>query len=278
MGDATGYEIDAGSSQGGNNYFQSGNLSSSTSQETVTNLPTNGSTVYVTLFTFTSNGPLYNEYTYTAASGSGSGIAQITSPTPGSTLTSTSQTFQWTSDAGATGYELDIGSVQGGNDIYQSGNLGNVTQVTVNNLPSNGQTLYVTLFTFVNGGAPYNQYTYTAYSLSNGLAQMTSPPPGSEIDGTSATFSWSAGTNAQGYELDIGSTYGGNDIEQSGPLGLVQSLTVNNLPNNGTEIYATLWTQINGNLYYNEYEYQSGPSPAKKRGSWKAIGQGMVKR
>ena len=51
----------------------------------------------------------------------------ITSPIPGSTLTSSSATFVWTAGAGATNYWLDVGSTPGGNQYEQSGALGNVT-------------------------------------------------------------------------------------------------------------------------------------------------------
>jgi len=254
---ATAYWIDAGSSPGSSNYFQSGNLGTATS-ETVTGLPTNGSTVYITLYSLVNNQWLYNAYTYTAFNVSGAqGV--LTTPTPGSQLTGTSVTFQWTAGAGASAYWLDIGSTQGGNDVYQSGNLGNVTQVTVNGLPSNGETLYVTLWSLVNNQWLGNQYTYTAYNPSNGLAVMQSPPPGTEIDGTQATFTWSAGTNAQGYWVDIGSAPGGNDIDQSGELSTgTLSETVYNLPNNGSEIYVTLYTLLNNQWYSNSYMYQSG--------------------
>ncbi|MGA2903196.1 MAG: hypothetical protein ABSD98_05175 [Candidatus Korobacteraceae bacterium] len=91
--------------------------------------------------------------------------------------------------------------------------------------------------------------------------------PGSEIDGTQATFTWSAGNGAQNYWLDIGDSPGGNDIYQSGPLGIgTLSTTVYDLPNNGEEIYGTLWTEINGQWYYNSYQWQSGPNSSRPAG------------
>ena len=60
------------------------------------------------------------------------------SPTPGSTLSGNTQTFTWSAGTGATAYWLDIGSVAGGNQYYQSGNLGNVSPTTVNTLPADG--------------------------------------------------------------------------------------------------------------------------------------------
>ena len=59
---------------------------------------------------------------------------------------------------------LDLGNTPGGNQYYQSGNLGNVTTVTANGLPSDGSTVYATLFSLVGGQWLSNGYTYTAYN------------------------------------------------------------------------------------------------------------------
>jgi len=272
---AQAYWIDAGSSQGGNNYYQSGSLPTTTLSQTVNGLPTDGSSIYVTLWTEINGQWQYNQYTYTALN-AGSSKGVITMPTPGSTLTSSSQQFTWTPGSLSSAYWLTIGSVLGGNDVYNSGNLGNVTTVTVNGLPTNGQTLYVTLFSDVNGQWPYNQYTYTAAS-GGLLAVMQSPTPGTEIDGTSITFTWSAGAG-QNYWLDVGSTPGGNDIWQSGPLGNGTLMdTVTTMPNNGEMVYVTLWTEINGQWSYNQYQYQSGPSQGKN-GHKQLVPKQLVKR
>ena len=277
---ATNYWLDVGSTSGGNNYLQSGPLGPAAFSQTLTNLPNNGSTIYVTWWQYVNGAWQYTEYQYTAEGGA-SQIGVITSPSNNSTLTGSSQAFTWSSGTLSSQYWLDIGSVQGGNDVYNSGNLGNVNTVTVNNLPTNGQTLYVTLFSYVasQGQWLYNEYTYTA-SGGGSLAIMQSPTPGTEIDGTSITFTWSAGTNAQNYWLDVGDTSGGNDIYQSGPLGSGTLMTtVNDMPNNGEMVYVTLWTEINGQWQYNEYQYQSGPAPGKKPGQKQLVPkQQLVRR
>ena len=51
----------------------------------------------------------------------------FTTPDPGSTLPGSTVTFGWTAGSGATAYWLDIGNTPGGNQYFQSGNLGNVT-------------------------------------------------------------------------------------------------------------------------------------------------------
>ena len=88
--------------------------------------------------------------TYTALNATGQ-LAVMQTPPPGSTLSGNSATFTWSVDASATAYWVDIGTVAGGNTIYQSGNLGNVQTLTVHSLPANGTTIYVTLYSYVGG-------------------------------------------------------------------------------------------------------------------------------
>jgi hypothetical protein len=101
----------------------------------------------------------------------------ITSPVANSTLTGSSVTFDWSAGTGATAYWLDIGSAVGGNQYYQSGNLGNVLTTTVSGLPTDGSTVYVTLYSLVNGQWLSNEYTYTAYSLASAAGVLTTPTP-----------------------------------------------------------------------------------------------------
>jgi len=254
----TAFWIDIGSTAGGNSYYQSGSLPTTTLSQTVTSLPTNGSTVYVTFYALVNGSWVSYPYTYTAFSTTASeGV--ITSPVSGSTLPGSTVTFTWSAGSGATAYWLDAGSTPGGNQCYQSGNLGNVLTTTVNGLPINGSTVYVTLYSYAGGQWFYNQYTYTAFNTATGLAIMQTPAPGSTLHGSSATFTWSAGSGATSYWLDVGSTPGGNNYYQSGNLGNVLATAVNTLPADGSQIYVTLWSLVDGQWYYNEYNYISAP-------------------
>ena len=96
---------------------------------TVNGLPTNGSTIYVTLYSLIGGAWVPNAYTYTALSAAAGGV--ITTPAPGATLSGSMVTFSWTAGAGASAYWLVMGSTAGGNDYYSSGNLGNALTATV---------------------------------------------------------------------------------------------------------------------------------------------------
>ena len=92
---------------------------------------------------------------YTSATGTASvtvvnsAPATITGPLPGGTLTSASTTFTWNAATGASSYYLWVGTTPGGYDLA---NLGPFTGTSTNvNLPTNGATIYVRLWTWING-------------------------------------------------------------------------------------------------------------------------------
>lgn len=81
--------------------------------------------------------------------------SQLTSPAPGSTLTSNNVTFQWTGTPGATGYSLTLGSQPRASDLYSNSSIaGSATSITVDGLVVNGQTIYADLQTQVDTWLP----------------------------------------------------------------------------------------------------------------------------
>lgn len=178
----------------------------------------------------------------------------IYSPTPGSTFGSTTATFQWL--ASATAYWVDIGKELGGDEYYQSGAMSNVVlSLPVNTLPNNGSTVYVRWYYMAANVWQHIDYTYTALNASSDKGVMTSPTPGSILTGNKVTFTWSAGSGATGYWLDAGSTAGASNYNQSGNLGTALTTTVNGLPEDGSQVFVTLYSLIGGTWYSNDYSY-----------------------
>jgi subtilase family serine protease len=158
---ATGYALWIGSTgPGSDNLYYSGEKASTVTSLTVNGLPVNGETIYVRLITYYGSNSGFINYTYTAATG---GV--LTTPTPGSTLASSSVTFSWTAGAGANGYALWIGSTGPGSDnLYYSGEKAStVTSLAVSGLPTNGETIYVRLITYYGSNSGFINYTYTAH-------------------------------------------------------------------------------------------------------------------
>ncbi len=252
--DATAFWLDIGKEQGGNEYYQSGSLPSSTTSQTVSSLPTDGSTVWVRWYYQLSGTWQSIDYSYTALGGTSSKGA-ITTPAPNSALGAASVAFTWTPGTGATAYWIDAGSTPGANNYYSSGNLGNTVTATVPGLPTNGATINVTLYSLVGGQWFSNGYTYTAFNTSSGTGVLTTPPPLSTLTSTTVTFAWTAGSSATAYWLDIGTTVGGNNIYTSGNLGNVLTRTVSGLPMNGSALYVTLYSLVSGQWVANAYTY-----------------------
>jgi len=131
--------------------------------QTVTGLPTDGSTLYVRLFSLIGSTWSYSDYTYKAGTGSQSGSTVLTSPAPGSTLTTSTVTFQWSAGTGVSQYYLSVSKVSaGGTDLYANTEGTSLSQ-TVNGLPTNGATLYVRLWWLIGSTWSYTDYTYTAF-------------------------------------------------------------------------------------------------------------------
>lgn len=86
--------------------------------------------------------------------------ATMRAPTPGSTLAASSQTFTWTTGTGVSSYLLWVGTTQGGNNIYNPSSPSTATSVTVTKIPTQSKTVYVRLWSYINGARQYNDYTY----------------------------------------------------------------------------------------------------------------------
>jgi hypothetical protein len=182
---ATGYALWIGNSAtDADNLYYSGEKASTVTSLAVSGLPTNGETLYVRLITYYGSSSSYINYTYKAAAG-----AALTTPTPGSTLAGSSVTFSWTAGVNATGYALWIGnSPTNADNLYYSGEKApTVTSLTVNGLPTNGETIYVRLITYYGSSSAYINYTYTA------------APAVSTLSITSTAFNPSTATVGTGY-------------------------------------------------------------------------------
>ena len=193
--------------------------------------------------------------------GTGSaGPAVLTSPTPGSNLTGASVTFSWTAGVGVTNYWFNLGtgtSATAAKNVY-SGNSTTTTLVTVSGLPTNGEAIYATLYTYIGGA--WQPIVYTYYAV--GPSVLTAPSPGSNLTG-SATFTWSHGTGITTYWLDLGTAVSGADIKNiynSGPIAVL-SKTVTGIPQYGQTLYATLYSLISGVWQPTVYTYNASGTP-----------------
>ncbi|MGA9671195.1 MAG: Ig-like domain repeat protein [Terracidiphilus sp.] len=244
----TQYALWLGTAPGTYNIYNSGHITGTS--VTVTNLPTNGQTIYAQLYSYMDGGWPWATYTYTE------GIptpAAIASPAPGSVLGS-SASFSWSAGVSATQYSLTLGTTGvGSSNLYSSGVV-TATSATVTGIPIDGTTVYAQLGSYIGGAWQFANYTYTETAPVK--AALISPAPGGTL-GSSATFTWSAGTGVTQYALWLSTTPGSYNIYNSGHI-TGTSVTVTNLPTNGAPIYAQLYSYMDGGWPWTVYSFTEG--------------------
>lgn len=207
-------------------------------------IPMDGGTVRVWLYTQFGGSWYGNMYDLTA-SGAGTPTAKavVTSPSPGSRLSGTSVTFQWSAGSGVSAYWIYVG-IPGNSSKFLSSNVGQNRSVTVNGLPSDGSAVRVWLYSQINGSWLENVYDFSAFQAPPAArSEISSPTPGTALPSGRVEFSWPATGTA--YWLYVG-TDANPTAYFNQNLGNVTSVTVGNLPLNGSTVRTCLYTMVNG--------------------------------
>ncbi len=157
---------------------------------TLTNLPLDGSAIYVRLSSLASGSSwMYADYSFTAA---GLSIAAMINPANGSTLPGSTVTFQWSAGTGVSQYWLYVSDLApGGQDIYGAGQ-GSNTSKKLAGLPTDGSMIYVRLWSESSAGWQFTDYSYQSAAA---LAQIA--PPAS----SAALASYLAATPSYGFNF-----------------------------------------------------------------------------
>ena len=191
--------------------------------------------------------------------------ATLTSPTPGlsTKLGASNVAFQWTTGTGVTDYQLNLSTIGPGlSDLFL--HKGTATSAVVPTIPADGETVYATLYSKINGAWQANAYLYTE-SGTPVPATLTSPTPGvtTVLGATNVSFHWSTGTGVTDYQLSL-STIGSGLSDLFLYKGTATSAVVSAIPANGVTVYATLYSKINRAWQSTSYVYtESGtPTPA----------------
>jgi hypothetical protein len=213
-------------------------------------IPTTGGMLNVRLYSLINGAWQYIDYAFTEASPAAP--ATMSSPTPGTTLTSSSAAFTWTAGSQVTQYDLHVGTTGvGSSNIF--GGVVSGQSTTVTGIPTAGGTFYVRLYSLINGAWQYIDYTYTEFTVP-APATMMSPTPSSTLTGSTVTFSWTAGTQVKQYDLHVGTTGAGSSNVFGGVVS-GQSTIVTGIPTTGGTLYVRLYSLIAGAWQYVDYTY-----------------------
>lgn len=256
---ATGYWLDIGTARGIGNISAGFQL---TTDRTVTNLPCNAQTIWLRLWTHTNSGYLDPvDYNYAASdSCTPPAYARFTSPVGRQLLPGRTTRFEWTAVPGATGYRLQLGTVPGGNSLYDAVHA-NTVAVAVSD-PCFENVIYATLTTQIqNRVVGVEEVWFLPPQNCSGFARafMISPRDSTVISGTPANFTWSPGVDAVGYWLDIGPVRGSGSYFAEA-INSGTSVSVDGLPCDGSPLWVRLWTRTAHGYYRQprDYTYRAG--------------------
>ena len=178
--------------------------------------------------------------------------AMLTSPAPGSTLTSSTVDFSWTAGSQVKQYDLHVGTTGVGSSNIFAGAVSGQSE-SVAGIPTTGGTLYVRLYSLIADTWDYSDYTYTEFNPPVPAA-IASPTPGSKLAGSSVTFSWTAGSQVKQYDLHVGTTGAGSWNIFAGTVA-GQSKAVTGIPVTGGTVYVRLYSLIGDVWEYEDYTY-----------------------
>jgi hypothetical protein len=126
-----------------------------------TALPTDGRILYVTLFSSIGNNWYWIDYQFVASDNTVIPAVFI-SPAYGATL-GNPQTFTWTAGSNIADYHLWVGSCMDCTDILDEDEGTNLSRTL--NLPADGRTIFVTLFSWSQGNWYWYDYQFRASSV-----------------------------------------------------------------------------------------------------------------
>jgi hypothetical protein len=142
---------------------------------------------------------------------------KMVSPVPGSPITQSTTTFQWSANGTAVSeWWVYVGTTVGGSELYDSGSLGkNTLSRQVSGLPTNGTTVWVRLW-YDAAHWGYIDFKYSA-SGGGGPPKMVAPAAGTKLTQSTTTFQWSAnGAAVSEWWVYVGKTVGGKEYYDSG--------------------------------------------------------------
>lgn len=238
-GEVIQYQIRAGSTPGGSQYYI--RTQGTNQPRTINGLPSDGSKVYIQLRYKTMDGWTINpaiEFTTSETT-----YPEITSPTPGSTLTAGKTVVSWEPNDLASDivqYQVRAGSTPGGSDYYIR-TQGTNNSRTLTGLPNDGSTVFFQLRYKTLQGWKVNQaFSTTASNITH--PAITTPSAGSTLSAGTTTISWEPNDLAEKivqYQIRAGSTPGSSDLYIR-TQGTNRSRTITGLPTDGSPVYFQL--------------------------------------
>jgi hypothetical protein len=250
--DATGYQIDVGTTSGASDVFSSGNVQINTISVPGLQPQT---AYFIHLTTFKSGAIQSVDSSFTSGD-SGTGIAQMVYPPDGATNVDVSQLFSWTSVADAQAYYLHVGTAPWLGDVFDSTEIHSTSVSIPANRFSSGR-YYLFVSTLKAGVWQSVQTTFTVGDRASIVA-----PANQAVDvDPLAPIRWTGLPGAQAYYLYMGTTPGAKDVYESGQTFDLQRFVPSLQP--GVTYYLRLHTLTGNGWLYVDSSFTAGTGLAR---------------
>lgn len=150
----------------------------------------------------------------------------------------------------------------GGRQYYDSGNLETATNHTVKGLPSDGGSVYVRLWYYLNETWKFTDHIFITKKQDRiDLPKILFPHNDSIVTGADVNIEWTLNDSVTSWWIYAGNRLGSNSYYDSGNISDSQtnSRLVNYLPTDGRTIYLRLWYRIKGAWKYVDQTYKTLP-------------------
>jgi hypothetical protein len=184
--------------------------------------------------------------------------ASFVFPTNGNVIFPSPQPFSWNQAPGAQYYCLTVGSTKGGIDLVNSGLLpATQLSVIVPGLPG-GEPLWARIYAYSQSTWTFTDVQFSVTGANS--ATFTAPSPGAANIDTARPFVWSPVGGATYYGLTVGTTHGGYNLVDTGPLPATQtSYSISALPV-GEKLWARIYSYIAGGWgHYSDISFTAAP-------------------
>ncbi len=169
---------------------------------------------------------------------------QLSSPVNGATNVSVTTELTWDAVSDATGYYITIGTTNGGNDVLNNFDIGNVTTYSPTNNWLENTTYYVTItpYNTVGSATNCNETSFTTETLSTipNCTSLNNPADGATTISITTNLTWDAISDATGYYISIGTSSGGNDVLNNFDIENVTTYSPTNNWLENTTYYVTI--------------------------------------
>lgn len=218
----TGYIISIGTTPGDTDIVNEQQVGNDTSFTPAEGLPEN-TMVYVTLtlFFFNQDNVVCPSQAFTTELISQPpGCTQLWAPAQGATNVNVGTSLSWDYAPKAAGYRLRLGTTEGGTDILNDQDLGNVfSYEPPTDLPFD-TVIYATVSPYngigANSGCSASMFTTAGQGAAPDCSTLVYPPNGAVNVGLSPFLQWEAVSGALGYRLYIGSSPFNSDVLDGG--------------------------------------------------------------